>query len=748
MNELTQQTSLSPVLERTVIPQSIPAEKKDARAILALFGNSLRCWWLIALIIGLTAATGAAAVVFYTFQPQYQASMWLQIYAHAPYIVFPGRDDSNQFIENQTQLIRSRLVLGALAKDPKIAAIEELETNGSIVDELAARLSVRPLGKSEFFAVDYRGGSVESSRYVVEQVIKAYIGLVNSADSMHREEVLELLTDEKLLREKKVEELRSTLAKLVEESIVHDGPTSAYSEEQMSNLAELRKRLVTIDVESAILKIEVEAMERFAGPPLVSNSTTSTINVDDHPRVVELERLIRESEEKLRVLDSAGMGDNHPLKKREQDGLVFRKKNLAETREKTLENLNESALNAMVSEREAVLSAMKSKLESYRITRQVLESHLADETKSVKKNSGDSLQVEFLRAELNQATAVQSLIARRMQEMKTEQRAPARVRPFEAEGVTIIPVEEMPYNRMAVVSIVALAAPFLLFFGLELVVHRVFNARQLESTGHLQVIGEIASLRKAGLSRYLQPRRWSTEKQLYRESVDHLRTFLVCQENDMHCQVIAINSAIGGEGKTSLAMQLSTSLAAASDKQVLLIDGDLRRPDTHNRLSTNLSPGLSDVLESRLTWQDAIRKPVTVGPCLLPAGELTSSPIRMLGNGNFEKLIDQLRPHFRYIIIDTPPVLSACESLVMSKVADMFLLCTRRDRSRMDLVRAAHERLLLAGAHCVGTVLTGVPFRNYSSRYGMYPFADTGSKPVRADWVNAGEVACANTCQD
>lgn len=748
MNELTHQTSLSPVLERTVIPQSIPAEKKDARAMLALFGNTLRCWWMVALIIGLTAASGAAAVVFYTFQPQYQASMWLQIYAHAPYIVFPSRDDSNQFIENQTQLIRSRLVLGALPKDPKIAEMRELETNGSIVDELAARLSVRPLGKSEYFAVDYRGTSVESSRYVVEQVVKAYIELVNSADSTHREEVIELLTEEKLLREKKVEELRYTLAKLVEESLIHEGPASAYSEEQMSNLAELRKRVVTIDVESAILKIEVEAMERFAGPPLVSNSTTSTIKVDDHPQVVELERLVRESEEKLRVLDGEGMGENHPLKKRERDGLLFRKKHLAETREKTRNNLNESVLNAMASEREAVLSAMKSKLESYRITRQVLESHLADETKSVKKNSGDSLQVEFLRAELYQATAVQSLIARRMQEMKTEQRAPARVRPFEAEGVTIIPVEEMPYKRMAVVSIAALAAPFLLFFGFELVVHRVFNARQLESNGQLQVIGEIASLGKAGLSRYLQPRRWSTKKQIYCESVDHLRTFLVCQDGDTHCQVIAINSAIGGEGKTSLALQLSNSLAAASDKQVLLIDGDLRRPDMHNRLNTSLTPGLSDVLERRVTWQKALSKSAKGNPFLLPAGELTSSPIRMLGNGNFEELIDQLRPHFRYIIIDTPPVLSACESLVMSKVADMFLLCTRRDRSRMDLVRAAHERLLLAGAHCVGTVLTGVPFRNYSSRYGMYPFANTRSKPVQSDWINAGEVASADACQD
>jgi polysaccharide biosynthesis transport protein len=350
----------------------------------------------------------------------------------------------------------------------------------------------------------------------------------------------------------------------------------------------------------------------------------------------------------------------------------------------------------------------------------------------VKKSSGNSLQVEFLRAELSQATVVLNLLAKRLQEMQTEQRAPARVRLMEAGGLAVVPVETLPYKKMAVASAVAFVSPFALLFLLELVLHRVFNAGQLETLDQVPVVGEIANLRNAWLDRHLQPRRWLLEQQLYRESVDQLRTFLACTEDEYEqdCLVISINSAISGEGKSSLALQLALSLASASSHRVLLIDGDMRHPDSHLRLKTELSPGLCDVLSKRVSLEHALRKSADGGPYFLSAGELTSSPIHLMGDGELKRVIAHLRPSFRYIIIDTPPVLAACEALVMATVADVFLLCTRRDRSRLSLVRAAHDRLVSAGATCVGTVLTGVPVRSYTSRYGVYPLPVRTARPV------------------
>ena len=72
------------------------------------------------------------------------------------------------------------------------------------------------------------------------------------------------------------------------------------------------------------------------------------------------------------------------------------------------------------------------------------------------------------------------------------------------------------------------------------------------------------------------------------------------------------------------------------------------------------------------------------------------------------------------MIIDTPPVLAASEALVLAKAADASLVCAMRDVSRADQVRKASERLLAAGSRVIGTVLNGVPARQYAYRYGTY----------------------------
>jgi tyrosine-protein kinase Etk/Wzc len=92
----------------------------------------------------------------------------------------------------------------------------------------------------------------------------------------------------------------------------------------------------------------------------------------------------------------------------------------------------------------------------------------------------------------------------------------------------------------------------------------------------------------------------------------------------------------------------------------------------------------------------------------------------LLGNGAWQAVLAAIPSDYRYIIIDTPPVLAASESLVLAKAADASLVCAMRDVSRMDQVRKASERLQAAGSRVIGTVLNGVPTRQYAYRYGTY----------------------------
>ena len=108
-------------------------------------------------------------------------------------------------------------------------------------------------------------------------------------------------------------------------------------------------------------------------------------------------------------------------------------------------------------------------------------------------------------------------------------------------------------------------------------------------------------------------------------------------------------------------------------------------------------PGLAEVLSQQCRLGDAVVKTSNPNVYLLPAGRLKVSPHRLLGNGDWKAVLEQLPAGFRYVVIDTPPVLAASEALVLAKSADASLLCVMRNVSRtrpgaQGLRHAVHGR--------------------------------------------------------
>jgi tyrosine-protein kinase Etk/Wzc len=83
-------------------------------------------------------------------------------------------------------------------------------------------------------------------------------------------------------------------------------------------------------------------------------------------------------------------------------------------------------------------------------------------------------------------------------------------------------------------------------------------------------------------------------------------------------------------------------------------------------------------------------------------------------------MIAEAREEYDYIVLDTPPVLPASEALLFAKVADAVLMCALRDKSRIEQLVQAYHRLESSGANVAGSVLSGVPVREYASYYGDY----------------------------
>lgn len=255
--------------------------------------------------------------------------------------------------------------------------------------------------------------------------------------------------------------------------------------------------------------------------------------------------------------------------------------------------------------------------------------------------------------------------------------------------------------------------PFL--FGLlwEFKTQRLTNSSMCDKQG-LAVIGEIAHLPTGAGS--------SKGRRVFEESIDTLRSSLFLSVDTKDARTIAVVSSMSGEGKSSVSSQLALSIAKATGETVLLVDGDLRCPDQHDIFGLELGAGLTGVLSGTATLADTVDSSLGDLIHVLPAGPLSSSPHRLITPDKMKAFIEEALKEYKYIVIDTAPVLSAGESLAVASVVDISLLCVMRDVSRMDNVTRTTRRLEAVGATLAGTVFSGVSARQYAYRYGDYNY--------------------------
>ena len=237
------------------------------------------------------------------------------------------------------------------------------------------------------------------------------------------------------------------------------------------------------------------------------------------------------------------------------------------------------------------------------------------------------------------------------------------------------------------------------------------------------VVGGIAQIPRRSTAANRQGSRQSEmELRVYQESLDNLQTTLTLSDPLGAMRIIAITSAVSDEGKTSVASQLAMSLSRAIRDRVLVIDGDMRRPGIHRVFGIHRDPGLAAVLAGGAACRRH-RHHVERSRPLLPAGKPAGQPLSLLADGAWPALLARIPADYRYVIVDTPPVLAAGEALILAKSADAVLICTLRDHSRTEQVLMVHEKLKSVGGHPVGVVLNGVPTKNYLRRYGNQDYA-------------------------
>jgi succinoglycan biosynthesis transport protein ExoP len=229
-------------------------------------------------------------------------------------------------------------------------------------------------------------------------------------------------------------------------------------------------------------------------------------------------------------------------------------------------------------------------------------------------------------------------------------------------------------------------------------------------------------------------------KSQFAEAFRSLRTSLLLSNTGHPPKYIVLTSATPSEGKTTAASNLAAILAQR-DTRVLLIDGDLRRPNIHHRFGLNGKIGLTTVLTGATKLEDTVQRvPEIPNLDILPSGPVPPFPTEMLSSEAMETILKRCGELYDYIVIDSPPILSVTDGVILARQADAVVLVVRHGKSSKHVVRRARDLLLRSGAAITGIVLNAVDL-NSPEYYGYYGYSGYSYSSVDSDSWESQTVA-------
>jgi capsular exopolysaccharide synthesis family protein len=225
------------------------------------------------------------------------------------------------------------------------------------------------------------------------------------------------------------------------------------------------------------------------------------------------------------------------------------------------------------------------------------------------------------------------------------------------------------------------------------------------------------------------PKGETTDRAVLFRSTDHLFTeqyknFSARFEYNVDMRgvkVVAVTSAIAGEGKTVSTVNLAANLAATGRKKVILIDVDLRKSDLAKGLRISPRPGLAEYLIGSASLQNILRVALDKEIPVIPSGMQVSVPWELIAGERFRNFLKEMRNSYDVILLDTPPIIPVSDTLTLREIVDGFILVYRMGHTPYTMLRQVMEDI--GEKKLLGVLLNGVEpesERYYQRYYGKY----------------------------
>jgi len=201
-----------------------------------------------------------------------------------------------------------------------------------------------------------------------------------------------------------------------------------------------------------------------------------------------------------------------------------------------------------------------------------------------------------------------------------------------------------------------------------------------------------------------------------------LRTNIYSLSPKNPLKTILITSAQSQEGKSVTSCNLAFSLSLDTEKKVLLLDCDLRKPFIHKLFGLSRKPGFTDFISGKVNLDQLISKPAVENLYVLPCGGLVDNPPEILSSSKIKTFLEEIKKHFDFIVIDTPPVLNVTDASILGALCDGVILLVRENVTQKSILEEAFNLLCDAQAKPKGCIITNatIPVYHYYYRYKYY----------------------------
>ncbi|MBI1359284.1 MAG: AAA family ATPase [Alphaproteobacteria bacterium] len=568
------------------------------------------------------------------------------------------------------------------------ATAEALAVPDAVVDTVDQAINIRRRGLSWVIEVSANAGSGAEASQMANGLASAYLKSLAEARYDDADKANQWLKDRLAELRAEVEQKQAAVQTYRAKSNMLTTQGSSLVEQQVAQ------------VQSALLATRAEYAQKQAEHTELLNIGEKGLTVASNNGQTDALRDLRAKQAEMaqRLADlQTRYGANHP----------------------TLQQAKEekAAIDKQVQqEMQRVISRSKADADAVGARLRTQEAQLASLHEDLVGNNFSQVRLNALETDAEAARSVYESFLQRYHEVARQGNLAAVEARF-LSPARIPPVPSSPHFLLNGALTVAAAGVLAVLFALlaEQFRKTIESTEEVEQRVGARALVAVPALRRRDMRRlpsrnrnpasYLLTKRMSPFTEAFR--VLHASIVL---SNRPQSKVVAVTSAMPGEGKTTLSLGLAR-VAAIGGQKVIIVDCDIRMRSLNKVLDIDPQEGIQQVLNGELSWKDAVGCDAGSGAHVLPAaGQSPSKDV--FGSGAMESLIAELAEEYDLVVLDCAPIFAVAETRLIASLADTVVVAARAHHTSSRALAGALAQLELAGARVLGVALNRVDAKN------------------------------------